>query len=171
VEEGENLQVRHSHVGPSGKQEYSSSFLIVEESEIGGQCFILERCCHWGVLLSLTVVGIVRMTRWGLAHWGPSGEGRRSLRRTRSPGLTEIVTGPLRGWAGSCLPAVWEVPRGGWGKVDEKVSAKGCIFFGIQILWNPVTPKTALSCFYGMGKWETEDWFDLHMTQRVSLSL
>jgi hypothetical protein len=49
-------------VGPSGTQEYSS-FLVVEESEVGGQCFILERCCHWGIPLSLTAVGIVRMTR------------------------------------------------------------------------------------------------------------
>jgi hypothetical protein len=50
-------------VGPSGMQQYSS-FLVLEESEVGGQCFILERCCHWGgVPLSLTTVGIVRMTR------------------------------------------------------------------------------------------------------------
>jgi hypothetical protein len=38
-------------VGPSGMQE-CSSFAVVEESEVGGQCFILERCCHWRVLLS-----------------------------------------------------------------------------------------------------------------------
>jgi hypothetical protein len=36
------LQERRSHVWPSGTQEYSS-FLVVEESEVGGQCFILER--------------------------------------------------------------------------------------------------------------------------------
>jgi hypothetical protein len=35
-------------------------FSVVEESEVGGQCFILERCCHWGIPLSLTAVGIVR---------------------------------------------------------------------------------------------------------------
>jgi hypothetical protein len=51
VEEGESLQERCSHMGPSGTQEYSS-FAVVEESEVGEQCFILERCCHWGVLLS-----------------------------------------------------------------------------------------------------------------------
>jgi hypothetical protein len=85
VEEGESFQERHSHVGPGGTQEYSS-FLVVEESEVGGQHFILERCCHWGIPLSLTVVGIVRLTRWGLVHWGPNGEGQRSLRRTRSSG-------------------------------------------------------------------------------------
>jgi hypothetical protein len=34
-------------VGPSGMQEYSS-FAVVEESEVSGQCFIPERCCHWG---------------------------------------------------------------------------------------------------------------------------
>jgi hypothetical protein len=52
-------------VGSSSTQKYSS-FVVMEESEVGGQRFILERCCHWGgggVLLSLTVVGIVRMTR------------------------------------------------------------------------------------------------------------
>jgi hypothetical protein len=38
-------------VGPSGMQEYSS-FAVVEESEVGGQRFILEMCCHWGVLLN-----------------------------------------------------------------------------------------------------------------------
>jgi hypothetical protein len=47
VEEGESLQKKHSRLGPSGTQEYSS-FLVVEESEVGGQCFILERYCHWG---------------------------------------------------------------------------------------------------------------------------
>jgi hypothetical protein len=62
VEEGECLQERRSHVGPSGTKEYSS-FAVVEESEVGGQCFILERCCHWGIPLSLTAAGIVRMTR------------------------------------------------------------------------------------------------------------
>jgi hypothetical protein len=41
----ESLQGRRSCLGPSGTQEYSS-FLVVEESEVGGQCFILERCCH-----------------------------------------------------------------------------------------------------------------------------
>jgi hypothetical protein len=46
----------------STMQEYLS-FAVVEESEVGGQCFILERCCHWGVPLSLTAVGVVRMTR------------------------------------------------------------------------------------------------------------
>jgi hypothetical protein len=49
-------------VGPSGTQEYLS-FAVVEEPEVGGQCFILERCSHWGIPLSLTVVSIVRMTR------------------------------------------------------------------------------------------------------------
>jgi hypothetical protein len=34
-------------MGPSGTQEYSS-FAVVEESEVGGHYFILERCCHWG---------------------------------------------------------------------------------------------------------------------------
>jgi hypothetical protein len=58
----EGLKGRCSHMGPSSTQEYSS-FLVVEESEVGGQCFILERCCHWGIPLSLTAVGIVRMTR------------------------------------------------------------------------------------------------------------
>jgi hypothetical protein len=62
VEEGESLQERRSRMGPSGMQEYSS-FAGVEESEVGGQCFILERCCHWGIPLSLTAVDIVRMTR------------------------------------------------------------------------------------------------------------
>jgi hypothetical protein len=61
-EEGESLWERHSHVGPSGTQQYSS-FAVVEESEVGGQCFILESCCHWRIPLSLTVVGVVRMTR------------------------------------------------------------------------------------------------------------
>jgi hypothetical protein len=42
----ESLQERCSHVGPSSMQEYSS-FAVVEESEVGGQHFILERCCHW----------------------------------------------------------------------------------------------------------------------------
>jgi hypothetical protein len=51
VEEGESLQGRRSSVGLSGTQEYSS-FAVVEESEVGRQCFILERCCHWGVPLS-----------------------------------------------------------------------------------------------------------------------
>jgi hypothetical protein len=60
VEEGESLQERRSHVRPSGMEEYSS-FTVVEESEVGRQCFILERCCHWGIPLSLTVVGIVRI--------------------------------------------------------------------------------------------------------------
>jgi hypothetical protein len=46
VEEGESLQGRRSRVGPSGMQEYSS-FAVVEEPEVGGQHFILERCCHW----------------------------------------------------------------------------------------------------------------------------
>jgi hypothetical protein len=104
-ERGESLWERHSHVGPSGKQEYSS-FDVMEESEVDGQCFILERCCHWGIPLRLTVVGVVRMTRWGLVHWGPSSEGRRSLKRTRSPGLTEVVMGPSVGWAGSGLHAL-----------------------------------------------------------------
>jgi hypothetical protein len=49
-EEGESLWERHSRVGPSSTQEYSS-FAVVEEPEVGGQHFILERCCHWGVLL------------------------------------------------------------------------------------------------------------------------
>jgi hypothetical protein len=49
-------------MAPSSTQEYSS-FAVVEESEVGGQCFILKRCCHWGIPLSLIVVGIVRMTR------------------------------------------------------------------------------------------------------------
>jgi hypothetical protein len=62
------------------------SFAVVEESEIGGQCFILERCCHWGIPLSLTAVGIMRTTRWEPVHRGPSREGTISLRRTRSPG-------------------------------------------------------------------------------------
>jgi hypothetical protein len=47
VEKGESLQERCSCVGPSGTQEYSS-FAVVEESKVGGQCFILKRCCHWG---------------------------------------------------------------------------------------------------------------------------
>jgi hypothetical protein len=62
MEKGESLQEGDSHVGLSGMQEYSS-FIVMEEPEVGGQCFILERCCHWGIPLSLTVVGIVRMTR------------------------------------------------------------------------------------------------------------
>jgi hypothetical protein len=61
-ERGESFQERRSCVGPSGTQEYSS-FAVMEESEVGGQCFILERCCHWGIPLSLTAVGVVRMTR------------------------------------------------------------------------------------------------------------
>jgi hypothetical protein len=60
VEEGEGLQERRSCVGPSGAQEYSS-FAVVEQSEVGGECFILERCCHWGFPLSLSAVGIVRI--------------------------------------------------------------------------------------------------------------
>jgi hypothetical protein len=83
-------------MGPSGTQEYSS-FDVMEESEVDGQCFILESCCHWGILLSLTEVGVVRMTRWGLVHRGPSGDDRRSL-RTRSSGLTEVVMGLSVGW-------------------------------------------------------------------------
>jgi hypothetical protein len=70
-------------MGPSGTQVYSS-FVVVGESEVGGQCFILERCCHWEIPLSLTVVGIVRKTRFGLVHRGHKGEGQRSFRRTRS---------------------------------------------------------------------------------------
>jgi hypothetical protein len=50
------LQERCSHAGPSDTQEYSS-FAVVEEPEVGGQHFILERCCHWGVPLSLIVGG------------------------------------------------------------------------------------------------------------------
>jgi hypothetical protein len=42
--------------GPVGMQEYSS-FAVVEEPEFGGQRFILERCCHWGVLLSFDSCG------------------------------------------------------------------------------------------------------------------
>jgi hypothetical protein len=49
-------------VGPSSTQDYSS-FAVVEKAEIGGQYFILERCCHWGIPLSLTAVDVVRMTR------------------------------------------------------------------------------------------------------------
>jgi hypothetical protein len=45
-------------------QKYSS-FAVMEESEVGGQCFILERCCHWGIPLSLTAVGVVRTIKWG----------------------------------------------------------------------------------------------------------
>jgi hypothetical protein len=59
-----------------------------------------------GIPLSLTAVGVMRMTRWGLVHRGPNGEGRRSFRRRRSPGLTEIVTG----WGRTGLRALWEVP-------------------------------------------------------------
>jgi hypothetical protein len=59
----------------------------------------LKRCCHWGIPLSLTAVGVVRKTRWGLVHRSPNGEGRRSFRRTRSPGLTEIVIGWGRIWS------------------------------------------------------------------------
>jgi hypothetical protein len=44
-------------------------------------------------------------------------------------------------------------------------------YLGIQILQNPVTPKKALSCIYGMGEWEMENWVDSLMTQGVSLSL
>jgi hypothetical protein len=51
----------------------------------------LKRCCHWGIPLNLTAVGVVRMTRGGLVHRSPNGEGRSSFRRKRSPGLTEIV--------------------------------------------------------------------------------
>jgi hypothetical protein len=40
-----------------------------------------------------------------------------------------------------------------------------------QILQNPVTPKKALYCFYGLGEQETEDWVDPLMTQGASLSL
>jgi hypothetical protein len=56
VEEGESLQERRSHVGPSGTQEYSS-FLVVEESEVGGKYFILERCCQWGNPIKLDSSG------------------------------------------------------------------------------------------------------------------
>jgi hypothetical protein len=49
-------------VGPSGTREYSS-FVAVGESEVGGQCFILRRCCHWRIPLSLTAVGNVRSTK------------------------------------------------------------------------------------------------------------
>jgi hypothetical protein len=44
------------------------------------------------------VVSVVRMTRRGPVHQGPSKESQRSLRRTRSPGLIEIVMGPFEGW-------------------------------------------------------------------------
>jgi hypothetical protein len=43
-------------VEPRGTQKYSS-FAVVEESEVGGQCFILEGCFHWGVLLSFDSSG------------------------------------------------------------------------------------------------------------------
>jgi hypothetical protein len=33
-------------------QEYSS-FAVAEDSEVGGQCFILERCCHEGIPLRM----------------------------------------------------------------------------------------------------------------------
>jgi hypothetical protein len=49
-------------VGPSGMQEYSS-FAVMEESKVGGQHFILERCCHCQAPLSWTAVDVVRMTR------------------------------------------------------------------------------------------------------------
>jgi hypothetical protein len=49
-------------MGLSNTQEYSS-FAVVEKSEVGGQCFILGRFCHWGITLSFTVVGVVSMTR------------------------------------------------------------------------------------------------------------
>jgi hypothetical protein len=38
-------------------------------------------------------MGVVRMTRRGLVHQSPNGEGRRSFRRKRSPVLIEIVIG------------------------------------------------------------------------------
>jgi uncharacterized protein (DUF2062 family) len=44
-------------------------------------------------------------------------------------------------------------------------------YLGIQILQNPVTLKKVLSCVYGIGEWEMEDWIDSFMTQGVSLSL
>jgi hypothetical protein len=61
-ERGESLWERCSRMGPSSMQEYSF-FAVKEESGVGGQCFILERCCHWGIPLSLTAVDVVRMTR------------------------------------------------------------------------------------------------------------
>jgi hypothetical protein len=85
IKESEVLLESPIHVWPSGTQDYSS-FVAVGEPEVGGQRFILERCCHWGIPLSLTAVGIVRITRCGPVHRGPKGEGQRSFRRTRSPG-------------------------------------------------------------------------------------
>jgi hypothetical protein len=51
-------------------QEYSS-LGAVGESEVGGQCFTLERCYYWGITLSLTAIGVVRMTRCGPVHEVP----------------------------------------------------------------------------------------------------
>jgi hypothetical protein len=65
MQEWKRERVCRGGIGMLGLQyarEYSS-FLVLEESEVGGQCFILERCRHWRILLSLTAVGIVRMTR------------------------------------------------------------------------------------------------------------
>jgi hypothetical protein len=49
-------------VESSGMQE-DSSFVVVEDPEVGGRCFFLERCYQWGIPLGLTAVDIVRMTR------------------------------------------------------------------------------------------------------------
>jgi hypothetical protein len=43
-------------MGPRSTQEYSS-FAVVAESEVDGQCFILERCCHWGIPIELDSSG------------------------------------------------------------------------------------------------------------------
>jgi hypothetical protein len=54
-------------------------------------------------------------------------------------------------------------------KFPEEVKVrqiKKCLLKAVLI----ITPKKALSCFYGMGEWETEDWVDLLVTQGVSLS-
>jgi hypothetical protein len=93
-------------VGPSGMQQYSS-FAVVEEPEVGGQYFILESTATGGVLLSFDNGGHCEDDQMMVGPLGPNGEDRRSLRRTRTPGLTENVTGPSeewgRIWSACCL--------------------------------------------------------------------
>jgi hypothetical protein len=62
-------------VGPSGTQQYSS-FAVVKESEVGGPCFILERCCHWGGPIELDSSECCENDQmWAGLHLQPNGEG------------------------------------------------------------------------------------------------
>jgi hypothetical protein len=98
VEEGESLQERHSHMGPSSTQEYSS-FAVVEESEV----FYPWKVLPLGDPVEPDSGGRCEDDQMGPVHWGPNREGRRSFRRTSSPGLIEIVIGWGRIWSACSL--------------------------------------------------------------------